>query len=141
MIRILVHLVAFHCIHSSFAFQPKPIKIQICQNKDCCKTFPSKYDGGLPQTIRDLIPIDINQQHKDDDSLAAGSDTPFIIEATGCLSQCSSGPNVSINDRIFGHVNDVLSAAAVLEVGVDVDSPGNLMAAVEDMANANKCKC
>lgn len=137
MIRILAYLAIIHCIHSSFAFQPKPIKIQICQNKDCCKRFPSKYDGGLPQTVRDLIPINTRLQDKGS-AAVAHVDTPIIIETTGCLSQCSSGPNISINDRIFGNVDDVLSVAAILEVAADVDSPGDLMAAVEDMATANK---
>jgi hypothetical protein len=133
----IIYLAALNCIHfnckqtSAFAFQAKPIKIQICQNKDCCKNFPSKYDGGLPQTIQDLIPANAKLQN---------TAVPVQVETTGCLSKCSFGPNVSINDRIFGNINDVLSAAAILEVGADVDSPGELMAAVEYMANANKCK-
>lgn len=140
MKHVIMYLAALNCIHfnykQTFAFafqQPKPIKIQIriCQNKDCCKNFPSKYDGGLPQTIQDLIPTNAKQQ---------GKAVPIQVETTGCLSKCSFGPNVYINDRIFGNVNDVLSAAAILEVGADVDSPGELMAAVEYMANANKCK-
>jgi len=135
MKHVIIYLAALNCIHFNykqtfaFAFQPKPIKIQICQNKDCCKNFPSKYDGGLPQTIQDLIPTNVKQQN---------TAVPIQVETTGCLSKCSHGPNVSINDRIFGHINDVLLAAAILEVGVAVDSPAELMAAVEYMANANK---
>jgi len=105
--------------------------IKICQNKGCVKNFPSKYDGGLPQTIADLtLP-----------SSTSTSTTP-TIETTGCLSQCQNGPNLQINDRVFGRVDDIGMTAAILEVGADMNMDGKemglLMAAVEGMAKAQQ---
>lgn len=109
--------------------------IKICQNKGCVKNFPSKYDGGLPQTIADLtLPTSTS---------AKSTSATTTIETTGCLSQCQNGPNIQINDRVFGRVDDIGMAAAILEVGADINMDGKemglLMAAVEGMANAVKC--
>jgi len=90
------------------------------------KNFPRKYDGGLVQTIQDLIP-----------SSSLGLQD-IIIESSGCLSQCSLGPNISINDRVFHKVNDVSTAAAILDVGAGIDSPGIIMAAIENIAKASQ---
>lgn len=60
------------------------------------------------------------------------------MESSGCLSQCSHGPNICVNERVFGKINGVLAAAAVLEVAANIDCSGPLMAAIEDMATANK---
>lgn len=108
--------------------------IKICQNKGCVKNFPSKYDGGLPQTIADLtLPS----------TTSTITSTPPTIETTGCLSQCQNGPNIQINDRVFGRVDDIGMTAAILEVGADMNMDGKemglLMAAVEGMAKAVKC--
>mmetsp|Transcript_29 Transcript_29/g.62 ORF Transcript_29/g.62 Transcript_29/m.62 type:complete len:288 (-) Transcript_29:734-1597(-) len=101
------------------------INIKICQNKDCCKNFPSKYDGGLIQILQDLV--------------ITTTGTMVTVESSGCLSQCNYGPNISVNDdRVFGKIDGVLAAAAVLEVVANVDCSGQLMAAIEDMATANK---
>jgi hypothetical protein len=62
------------------------------------------------------------------------------VESSGCLSQCSNGPNICVNDRVFGKIDGVLAAAAVLEVAANIDCSGPLMAAIEDMATANKRK-
>lgn len=113
--------------------------IQICQNKDCCKNFPSKYDGGLPQTIKDLIP----DQYKED-----VNNGNLVIETTGCLSHCNRGPNVNVkkmgdkdgekSERVFGSIDGVLAAAVALDVGLDIDCPGELMAAIESMASSTR---
>lgn len=88
------------------------------------RNFPRKYDGGLIQTIQDLIPAS---------SLGLQD---IMIESSGCLSQCSLGPNISINDRVFHKVNDVSTAAAILDVGAGIDSPGIIMAAIENITKA-----
>jgi hypothetical protein len=72
------------------------------------------------------------------DLVPSSSIKDICIESSGCLSQCSQGPNVSINDRVFHKVNDVSMAAAILDVGAGIDSPGVIMAAIENMANACK---
>lgn len=73
------------------------------------------------QTIQDLIP----QQYVD-----------LKIEATGCLSQCSFGPNVSINDRVYNKVDDVTKLAAIIDFCFGIDTPGLIMAAIEDISKA-----
>jgi len=64
------------------------------------------------------------------------------IESTGCLSHCGSGPNVCIKhnnrERVFNGVNDVQTAAAILEVGGEIDTPVDLMVAVNKIAQANR---
>lgn len=108
-------------------------KVQICQNKDCCKSFPAKYDGGLYQAMRDLLP---NQQLRNEIS----------IEKSGCLSQCNRGPNVNIvnkeneerSERMFGRIDGILAGAVALDVGLGIDCPGELMAALESMASAHQ---
>ncbi|GFH49455.1 hypothetical protein CTEN210_05931 [Chaetoceros tenuissimus] len=108
-------------------------KVQICQNKDCCKSFPAKYDGGLYQAMRDLLP---NQQARNEIS----------IEKSGCLSHCNRGPNVNIvnkdneerSERMFGRIDGILAGAVALDVGLGIDCPGELMAALESMASAHQ---
>ena len=115
----------------------KCTRIQVCQNKGCVKNFPSKYDGGLVQTLHDLIPssqAEAGSKHDNDNN------NSVIIEATGCLSQCTNGPNICVNERVFGNVKDIQMAAAILDVGADIDSPGVLMAAIENIAAASKSK-
>ena len=100
------------------------------------KRFPaSSGDGGLLQTFRDLIPPQEN------------SDTSISIEPSGCLSQCGKGPNVSltINEnkneektKFYSSVSDLQMASAVLEVGAGIDTPIQLMVAVEVTAKAAK---
>lgn len=129
---VLLSLISTTCCG---ALALNPTKIQVCQNKGCVKSFPSKYDGGLVQTLKDLIP-------STGTGIPVGeNDNSVIIEASDCLSQCSNGPNVCCSgaaneERVFGKVDGIQMAAAVLEVGADVDSPGVLMAAIEDMAMA-----
>ncbi len=88
------------------------------------------------QNLKDLIPTNPHDT------------TAITIEASGCLAQCNNGPNVCCmtnksddsSERIFGKVDGIQMAAAVMEVGADVDTPGILMAAVEDMALAHQSK-
>jgi (2Fe-2S) ferredoxin len=63
-----------------------------------------------------------------------------VVESSGCLSQCNNGPNICIHDRVYGRIDGVLAAAAVLEVAANINCSGPFMAAIEDMATANKCK-
>jgi hypothetical protein len=125
--------------HLQLSSSSSSIKIKVCQNKDCCKNFPSKYDGGLIQTLQDLVVLS---------SCGGASSTSrtgvptrnITVESSGCLSQCNHGPNICVNERVFGKIDGVLAAAAVLEVAADIDCSGQLMAAIEDMATANKCE-
>ena len=122
----------------SLAMPKKSVIIKVCQNKDCMKRFPaSSGDGGLLQTFRDLIPPREN------------TDTSISIEASGCLSQCGKGPNVSLTTnenkneektKFYSSVTDLQMASAVLEVGAEIDAPIQLMVAVEVMAKAAKSK-
>lgn len=125
------------------------INIKVCQNKECCKHFPSKYDGGLIQTLQDLIVVVQGTSGAHGDAIAAGpsvskaeesSNSIIVVESSGCLSQCSHGPNICVNDnRVFGNIDGTLAAAAVLEVvAPNIDCSGPLMAAIEDMATATK---
>lgn len=63
------------------------------------------------------------------------------IEPSGCLDKCGNGPNVCIkssggNEQMFGHVEDLSTASAIMEVGAEIDCPIPLMVAVQGMAKA-----
>lgn len=124
---LLLLITSFDKVHS-FSHH-----IRVCQNKDCVKKCPATLDGGLIQMFDDLIP----PQEVDG----------IKIESSGCLSHCGSGPNVSIRtkdgnnkERVFNGVEDLQTAAAILDVGVGIDSPIALMVAVDMMAQANRSK-
>ena len=83
--------------------------------------------------MRDLLP---NQQVRNEIS----------IEKSGCLSHCNRGPNVNIvnkdneerSERMFGRIDGILAGAVALDVGLGIDCPGELMAALESMASAHQ---
>jgi hypothetical protein len=74
--------------------------IRVCQNKHCCKRNPN-----LLQTISNLV--DNNKEE-------------IVVESSGCLSHCETGPNVEILDRggnskVLNGMVDVATMAAQLE--------------------------
>ena len=61
----------------SLSSSPKQVrKIEVCQNKHCCRNF---VHGSLPQVLSDLT-----------------SGTSIEVEETGCLSRCDKGPNLRV---------------------------------------------
>ena len=104
----------------------KKIRVQVCQNKDCCQRFKGKAQN-LLQTIKHLVPPDIE------------------VESSGCLSQCGKGPNICIStmngeEKYYGDVADAASAGAVLEMAADISIHPTLVAAVNVMERATKGK-
>lgn len=94
------------------------IRVQVCQNKDCCKRFHGKAQN-LVQTIQHLCP-------------------GVEVESSACLSQCGKGPNICIvspngDEKFYGDIVDAASAAAVLEMSMDTIIPPTLIAAVNVM--------
>jgi len=78
------------------------LTIEVCQNKNCCKAFKGK-SADLVQTLRQI--------------------TDYDIEATGCLSRCSDGPNIRTTSiskdgqRVVERgIDSAHVAAAVLEL-------------------------
>lgn len=89
------------------ALSSSPTRIQVCQNKDCCKRFEaSKTSTNLVQTIRQLL--------MDDD---------IAVESSGCLSHCDKGPNVAIKtskaEVVENGITGAPGAAAALELNLD----------------------
>lgn len=126
MLSIIPILLIFCLEHvSSFS------QIQVCQSKDCMKQFSStNYDGNLIQMLTDLLP--------------PGEAAKIKIESCGCLSNCGRGPNVLVrhdnNERVFNGVQDVQTAAAILDVGVGIDCPIEIMVAIDMMTKVSKSK-
>ena len=69
-------------------------------------------------------------------------DGTINIESSGCLENCGKGPNVCLQDsssgqeRVFSSVSDLQTAAAIMEVGAEIDCPIPLLVAVQAMAKA-----
>jgi len=110
----------------------KIVKIQVCQNKDCCK----RYRGALslPETFRDLMSPKVLR------------DEVVHFETTGCLSHCGKGPNVvvaSSKDEItFNGVVDSVRAVQVLESSpLYLEVPTKLAAAAKVLEKAQKGEC
>lgn len=118
----MIHLLFFVWAVSFYKSQALPT-IQVCQNKNCLQKYPRNYDGGLIQTIQDLIPFSYDD---------------VDIQGTGCQSQCSLGPNIRINDRVYNGVDNISTLGAILDVSLGIDTSGHIMAAIDGMANACK---
>lgn len=105
-------------------------KIQVCQNKDCCQRWNGQV-GTLPEALQDLI----------------GTINDIEIETTGCLSQCSKGPNICAItvDGKETFVNGLIDPAAT-SIGLEVATsdtiiiPTKLLAAVNCLEKAMKGK-
>ena len=90
---------------SSLSSPKKITRIEVCQNKNCCRNFGLS-GSSLPQVLSDLT-----------------SNTDIEIEETGCLARCDKGPNIrfSLCNSTFEEqyyqqgVNDHIRAAAELE--------------------------
>lgn len=98
-------------------------KIQVCQNKECCRNFGGKTAScfyNLPQVLQDL--------------------SSFVeVESTGCLSKCDKGPNIQVasSSTILHRIKDHIQAAAALEsLGIIV--PAQHMAAIAVLEKASQ---
>jgi len=61
--------------------------VRVCQNKHCCRRADN---GDVLQTMNNLV----------------GTSDDFVVEASGCLSECDKGPNVELtigNDKVLLH--------------------------------------
>ncbi len=99
------------------------VKIQVCQNKDCCRNFGSKTSSSfynLPQVLQDLT-------------------SEVEVESTGCLSKCNKGPNMQIvqSSDILHRVNDHIQAAAALD-SIGIVIPVQNMAAIAVLEKATQ---
>jgi predicted metal-binding protein len=118
-------------LSSSSVNSPPKVRIQVCQNKDCCRGFQGS--ASLLDTLHDLIPPGMAAAHA-------------TVESTGCLSRCETGPNICIQKD--GHpdnasidlqgVENAAAAAMHLQTTCDVDVPPKLIAAVKVMEKAQK---
>jgi len=76
------------------------------------------------------------------DLLPPSSSNTVTVESTSCLGNCGKGPNVAIstssNEKIYGAVDDGVMASAILEVGGGIESPNQLLIAVEGIARVSK---
>ncbi|CAB9507530.1 expressed unknown protein [Seminavis robusta] len=139
-LMVLLMLAASSSISNGLVQQQTTI--QVCQNKDCCKRYQQAHNSmDLVQTFRDLlapstITINSSQQQQQ---------PQFVVEASGCLSHCGSGPNVAIitpdgssssnnQETVHNHVETPTSAAAILPV----EPHPTLLAAVTVMEKAHK---
>lgn len=105
--------------------------IQVCENKDCLKQFPSTGGvDGLFQVLSDLIhPMTTN----------------VVLQRSGCLSHCGKGPNICISSTFmktktntFSGVKDVYIASGILKDECNVEVSPLLLAAVDMMSQANR---
>jgi predicted metal-binding protein len=110
---------------------PPKVRIQVCQNKDCCRRFQGS--ASLVDTLHDLIPPDMAAAHT-------------TVESTSCLSRCDTGPNICIqrdgqpdnaNIDLQG-VENAAAAAMHLQTACAIDVPSKLIAAVQVMERAQK---
>jgi hypothetical protein len=107
------------------------VRIQVCQNKDCCRRFQGS--ASLVDTLHDLIPPGIPAAHT-------------TVESTSCLSRCETGPNLCIQrdghpDNTSIDLRGVENAAAAvmhLQATCAIDVPSKLIAAVKVMEKAHK---
>ena len=117
--RFLHVLMALHILLASSL----TTKIEVCQNKDCCRNFGSKTSSSfynLPQVLHDLA-------------------SSVEAESTGCLSKCEQGPNMQVasSSVVLHRVKDHIQAAAALEsLGITV--PAQNMAAIAVLERASQ---
>eukprot|EP00977_Amphora_coffeiformis_P027316 scaffold34603_cov212-Amphora_coffeaeformis.AAC.9 len=102
-------------------------KIQVCQNKDCCRQW--KHPQNLPETLQDLLPPDA---------------APVEVEITGCLSQCGKGPNLVLHNsgasssQLVQGVVGPLQLADELQDYMGIHVPSKLVAAATVMEKATR---
>ena len=129
---------AFHLGHNRGEQQPQPHEVRICQNKDCCRQWTLAQN--LPETVQDLLPPDA---------------APVQVQATGCLSQCGKGPNLTMQNnnnnqnglasssqQVMLHaVQGPMALAAELQEQLGIRVPSKLLASVTVMDKARKGTC
>ncbi len=128
----IIQILLIFCLEHVSSFS----QIKVCQSKDCMKQFSStNYDGNLIQMLTDLLPPGES---------ASSNSSKIKIESCGCLSNCGRGPNVLIrhdnNERVFNGVQDIQTVAAILDVGVGIDCPIEIMVAIDMITKVNKSK-
>jgi len=94
----------------------QPVRIRVCQNNHC-----KKRNGNLKQCIAQLLP-------------------EADVESSGCLSHCSDGPNMEVEAgsraAVLNGIQDVSTAALVLEESLETSIPKILLAASKLMEQA-----
>jgi (2Fe-2S) ferredoxin len=121
LVSILIYSLTFSSfLLDSHALSLQNVKVQVCQNKDCCQRFRGTSQN-LVQTIQHLCP-------------------EVQVESSACLSHCGKGPNICIQvngeEHVHGEIVDAASAAAVLELETKVTIHPTLVAAVNVMERA-----
>jgi predicted metal-binding protein len=111
-------------------------RIQVCQNKDCCRRFQSGTIN-LHDTIQLLLVPNVTFGE-------CSSEERIVVERTGCLSLCDKGPNVSYSQaakeaKYFGGIFSVQDAVRYLHHIVGCDVPKELIAAFKVLEKASQC--
>jgi (2Fe-2S) ferredoxin len=116
------------------ALQPSSlIKIQVCQNKDCCSRW--KLKTPLPDVLHDLV-----------DTSDSYCGVKVSIETTSCLSQCDQGPNLCVktndqlSDMYFNGIQDVVALVTQLDEKLSITIPSKILAAVNVFEKAQSGK-
>ena len=126
-LSVILALLSYACGVVALSSTTNIQRIQVCQNKDCCRRFTTA-SAPLPQVLHNLLP----PQH--------ASRTEIL--ASGCLSLCDKGPNVqltiSTGEQVERNgVSDHIQAAAELQA-LGVEIPPKLLAAVTVLEKAHK---
>ncbi|MFT5713458.1 MAG: formate dehydrogenase subunit gamma [Glaciecola sp.] len=79
--------------HQFRTSQPGEHKIQICRAEAC----QSRGSRDLEQHAKDQLAIDYR---------GTTTDKKFSLDSVYCLGNCATGPNVRINDELFGRVSN-----------------------------------
>eukprot|EP00980_Cylindrotheca_fusiformis_P029807 scaffold23891_cov132-Cylindrotheca_fusiformis.AAC.2 len=122
-IFLLVAIAAYANFHHVIVQSLSQPVIRVCQNKNCLKR-----NGCLLQTVSNLVPS-------------------ANVEASGCLSLCTEGPNVEVENKtmasMLNGVYDAPTAAIKLEEVLGAPIPklltaaSKLMEQVPNVANKN----
>jgi formate dehydrogenase subunit gamma len=79
--------------HQFRTSQPGEHKIQICRSEAC----QSRGSRELEQHAKEHLAIDYG---------STTADKKFSLDSVYCLGNCATGPNVRINDELYGRVNN-----------------------------------
>jgi len=79
--------------HQFRTSQPGDHKIQICRAEAC----QSRGSRDLEQHAKDYLAIEYH---------GTTTDSQFSLDSVYCLGNCATGPNVRINDELYGRVSN-----------------------------------
>jgi formate dehydrogenase subunit gamma len=79
--------------HQFRTSQPGEYKIQICRAEAC----QSRGSRELEQHAKEHLAIDYR---------GTTADKKFSLDSVYCLGNCATGPNIRINDELYGRVNN-----------------------------------